>query len=398
MRYAPLRLGTSLLGLFAITATGTLSQATIPYTTAGGPFPGFGPGLITPFSVGGKEYSHDSDSTTIGAGAFSPPPFDAEQIIAWDGIGGTIDVTDYTGTRPIYTPDDEIDAIANRRDFAYVEVKTEIAHLVFSIDDMSFAYPGGVGGPAVAVPVPSTGPILTPVGPIGGAGEISFELGTAFGALPSTVGTWAIQPDINGMPFPDDIDGTEVWGPEPPLADADKYSLDMDIASGILPGGAVSVWNGSGTPYISHAAIVGAVVSLLGPDVDPDLINLDALMVQDVAGDPDRFDDGIAGPGDEIIFSIRQIPSPGDPSGYYATGSELFILPAVGPASFLKHGGHLWDKGYALFAFNVGGPNAPHVLDVNAIEAVGEFAVPEPASLSLVLLGLSMCLKRRNSF
>jgi hypothetical protein len=165
----------------------------------------------------------------------------------------------------------------------------------------------------------------------------------------------------------------------------------MDIFSG------TSVWNGSGSPYIPHAAIVGAVISLLGPDVDPDAINLDALMVHDVLGDPDRFDgDPLAGgPGDEIIFSIRQIPSAGDPSGYYATGSELFVLPAAGPASFLAHGGHLWDKGYALFAFNVGGPNAPHVLDVNAIEAVGEFAVPEPASSSLILLGLGVLTTAR---
>lgn len=363
-------------------------MATIPYTTAGGPFPGFGTGLGTPFSVGGKEYSHDFDSSTIGA-IGSPPPFDPQQIVAWDGIGGTVDVTDYTGTRPSWTPDDQMDAIANHADFAYKEVKTEVAHLVFSVDDMSFAYPGGLGGAAVPVPVPSTGPIFTPVGPIGGAGEISFELGTSFGALPSTVGTWATQPDINGMPFPDDIDGTEVWGPEPPGADADKYSLDMDVFSG------TSVWNGSGSPYISHSAIAGAVMSLLGTVVEPDDINLDALMVQDIFGDPDRFDDGVAGPGDEIIFSIRQIPSAADPSGYYATGSELFVLPAFGPATFLSHGGHLWDKFYALGAFNVGGPNTPHVLDVNAIEAIGEYSIPEPTSMTLAMLGLGAYLVRR---
>jgi hypothetical protein len=384
-------LGTSLLGLFTIAAMSTVSQATIPYAGAGGPFPGFGPGLGTPVSVGGKEYSHDFDSSTIGA-ILPPPPFDPQQIVAWDGLGGTVDVTDYTGTRPSYTPEDQMDAIANRGDFAYKEVKTEIAHLVFSVDDTSFAYPGGLGGPAVPSALPAAGPILTPVGPIGGAGEISFELGTAFGALPSSVGTWATQGMINGMPLPDDIDGTEVWGPEPPGADADKYSLDMDIFSG------TSVWNGSGTPYISHAAIVGAVTSLLGTVVEFDDINLDALMVRDVVGDPDRFDDdlGGAGLGDEIIFSIRQIPSALDPTGYYATGSELFVLPAFGPASFLAHGGHLWDKGYALGAFDVGAPGAPHVLDVNAIEAIGEFSIPEPASITCLLLGLTTCLVRRS--
>lgn len=391
MKGTSLALGCSALGLIACVGVGTESYATIPYAGAGGPFPGFGPGIGAPTLVGGKEYSHDFDSSTIGAGAVGPPPFDPQQIVAWDGIGGTIDVTDYTGTRPTWTPDDQMDAIANHRDFAYHEVKSEIAHLIFSIDDMSYAYPGGLGGAPALVPVPSAGPIFTPVGPIGGAGEISYELGTSFGAVPSTVGTWATQAMINGMPLPDDIDGTEVWGPEPPLADADKYSLDMDIFSG------TSVWNGSGTPYIPHATIAGAVISLLGPDVDPDLINIDALMVQDVAGDPDRFDGdpaGAGGFGDEIIFSIRQIPSPGDPSGYYATGSELFVLPAFGPASFLSHGGHLWDKGYALFAFNVSGPQNPHVLDVNAIEAVGEFSTPEPASLALVMLGATACLKR----
>ncbi len=395
MRSVSLRFGTSILGMFAIAATGTLSEATIPYGGAGGPFPGFGPGLGTPLSVGGKEYSHDWDATTIGAVA-SPPPFDAEQIIAWDGVGGTVDVTDFTGTRPTWTPDDEIDAIANHGDFAYKELKSEIAHLVFSIDDTSYAYPGGLGAAPLLMTVPSAGPIATPVGAIGGAGEVSYELGTSFGALPSTVGIWAKQADVNGMPLPDDVDGVEVWGPEPPLADADKYSLDMDIFSGGAAGGATSVWNASGTPYLPHAAIVGAVTSLLGTHVDPDLINLDALMVQDMFGDPDRFDDGIAGPGDEIIFSIRQIPSTADPSGYYATGSELFVLNAVGPATFLSHGGHLWDKAYALTAFDVGGPNMPHVLDVNAIEAIGEYSVPEPAAVTLTLLGLGVCLGKRS--
>ena len=393
MRHTAFGFGTSVVGMFAIAAASSLSYATIPYTPAGGPFPGFGAGLITPFGVGGKEYSHDFDSSTIGAGALPPPPFDPQQIVAWDGIGGALDVTDYTGTRPSWTPEDPMDAIAHHRDFAYDEVKKEIAHLVFSIDDMSFAYPAGLGAPPAPVPVPSAGPIATPVGLLGGAGEISFELGTSFGALPSTVGTWATQPSINGMPVPDDIDGVEVWGPEPPLADADKYSLDLDVFSG------TAVWNGSGSPYISHAAIVGAVTSLLGTAVEPDEINLDALMVHDVVGDPDRFDDdpaGGLGASDEIIFSIRQIPSGADPSGYYATGSELFVMPAFGPASFLAHGGHLWDKAYALTAFNVGGPNTPHVLDVNAIEAVGEFAVPEPASMTIALMGISACLGRRN--
>ncbi len=383
-------------------APASQSFATIPYAGAGGALPGFGPGLIPPPLVGGKEYSHDSDSTTIGA-VGSPPPFDAEQIIAWDGIGGTVDVTDYTGTRTIYTPDDEIDAIANHGDFAYEELKADVAHLVFSVDDVFTGYSFGAPFPGL---IPAAGPVALPIGPIGGAGEISYELGTAFGAAPSTVGVWATQPMINGMPLPDDIDGTELWGPEPPLADADKYSLDVDgFSLGVLPGDAVSVWNGApagappafGTPYIAQSLVIATVTALLGPappGLDPE-INLDALMVHDVVEDPNSFD-GLGGPlgapGDEIIFSIRQIPDPGDPDGYYATGSELFVLNASAPPAFLVHGGHVWDHAYSLFAFEIffADPNNHGVLDINAIEAIGEFAIPEPVSAVLLVFGCAI--------
>ena len=69
------------------------------------------------------------------------------------------------------------------------------------------------------------------------------------------------------MPFPNDIDGVEVWGPEPAFADdANKYSLDVDAMSGFAGLPATSVWNApSGTPYISQAMITSAVTSLLGP-------------------------------------------------------------------------------------------------------------------------------------
>ena len=99
----------------------SVAVATIPYKPVKGPIPGFGAGVITPDLVGGKEYSHDFDSTSVGGGAIGPPPFDAEQVIAWDGTpgaSGVDDVADYTGSRPMYTPDDEVDAIANRRELA----------------------------------------------------------------------------------------------------------------------------------------------------------------------------------------------------------------------------------------------------------------------------------------
>lgn len=378
----------TLAGCLSVLLAGNSALATIPYGTAGGPFPGFGPDIIDPKAVGGKEYSHDFDTTSMGA----PPPLvaDPQQVIAWDGSGGVVDVVDYTGTRLNWTADQDIDALANSGDFAYRELKEERAHLVFSFDDTYHTITAAGG--AVVSTLPSDGLITTPIGMVGGAGELSYELGTFYGAAPSTVGLWAEQEEINAMPRPDDIDAVEVWGPEPPLWDADKYSLDPDIFSG------TSIWNASGSTYLPHGVIAGAVMSLLGTDVDPDQINLDALMVQDRFGDRDRWDDGPAGPGDEIIFSIRQIPHAGYPSGFYATGSELFVLNASAPTTFLKHGGHLWDKMYALSAFDIGVDNQRAILDINAIEAVGEFAVPEPSSVLLVIAGagiLAVASRRR---
>ena len=95
-----------------------------------------------------------------------------------------------------------------------------------------------------------------------------------------------------------------------------------------------------------------------------------------------RFD-----PGDQIIFSIEQVPTTAAPdgSGFFATGSELFVLdgasmPGAPVGSFLTHGGHVWDKAFALASMvtSVTTPAGGVVdvqLDVNAIEAIG---VPEP--------------------
>jgi hypothetical protein len=204
------------------------------------------------------------------------------------------------------------------------------------------------------------------------------------------------------MPFPNDIDGVEVWGPEPGInGDANKYSLDIDFnsLSTAIPNDAVSVWNLSGSAYIGLSTIRAAVENLLGDvptSVPPEAINLDALMVRDIAGDPDDFGRDPDGSLDSIIFSIRQVLDPTDPTGFYATGSELFVLTAAGPlqSQFLNHGGHLWDKNYALtnmtsLLVDVQGLTVRTQLDINAIEAVSEEVVPEPSSIALALMGLA---------
>ena len=379
-----------------VLAAGTQALATIPYTPVTPDAFNIGPSVPKPDQVMGKEYSHDFDQTTAGLGGGADP----QQVIQWDGIGGTTDGLDFTATRPMWTPDQEIDAIANHNDFLFQELFDDVSHLIFSHDDEVSGFLGPVGH--FPVVVPSGGPVLLSNGnTIGGAGEVSIEK-AGFFHLPETQDVWATQPEVNGMPLPRDVDGLEVWGVEPVtaalLGDTDKYSLDLDVMSG------VSVWNASGTPYIPHAAIVSTVTSLLGPLTGAEMllydqadgegvINLDALMVNDIHGDIDTFDvDPTSIPGlppgasDSIIFSIRQVIDPTDPDGYYATGSELFFLNGDGTFGFLAHGGHAWDHSYALSSLRLGGPNGQAVIDINAIEAITQ--VPEPAGIALLLCSM----------
>lgn len=380
----------------ATLAITSVSHATIPYTPV--PLDTFliGAGVAAPDRVFGKEYSHDFDHTTAGAGG-AP---DGQQVVAWDGIGGALDGVDFTGTRPDWTPDQEIDAIANHNDALFGSLRADRSHLIFSHDDeVSFITPAG--GPVLSG-TPAAGPVVLSNGNvIGGAGEVSIETAGVF-TSPEAQGLWAPLASVNGMPTPRDIDGLEVWGPEPgETGDTDKYSLDLDFLSG------VSVWNGAGTPYLDHGSIVSAVESLLGmipgpamvPFDDqegPNAINVDALMVRD-RNEQDVFDRDPTGGGadDAVIFSIRQIIDSSDPSGYYATGSELFVLEPSG-VSFLDHGGHVWDKGYALSSLGLGSPNSPNgygVIDINAIESIA--GVPEPAGAALLAAGMTAIVAMR---
>lgn len=372
-----------LLTTAATALTTSVGWAAIPYSpvpSTGAPFPG---SVVEPAKViTGKEFSHDIDYS-IASGAAMPDP---QQVINWDGAGGTRDGLDYSGSRPGWQNDQQVDAIAHTNDTLYREVLNEAAHLVFSHDNMVTSYASGAPAPYA---VPSAGPVFLSNGnAIGGAGELSVEVASAF-APPATQSLWTAQPEISGMPLPMDVDGVELWGREPTenvLGNADKYSLDLDFPS------STSVWNASGSGYLSHPTIVAAVTSLLGPipgsailpfddQEGSNAINLDALMVNDVVGDPDVFDQETFGEreADSIIFSIRQIINPMDPDGYYATGSELFVFDAFTGASFLAHGGHLWDHSYALTdlrIFDEQNEQFGAVIDINAIEAIAQLPIP----------------------
>lgn len=414
------------LGLFKLAvATGvaalTASAVAAPYAVVAlppGAFPAVGPGVIPAPLVFGKEYSHDLDHDFMGA-------FDPEQVVAWDGVGGTLDGLDYSFSRGLNFPrEQQVDALANSFDALYRQLWNpasgafpDTAHLVFSIDDRVAAYTatGGLAFPPAGALIPPSGPVLLTNGDvIGGSADISIEEAGAFAGF-EVQGLWTPAPTVNGMALLTDVDGLEVWGPEPAVAaDSDKYSLDIDITTG-----GASVWHydvGAGTsvPYISHALIVDAVESLLGfipsTAVSSDgefpgreAINLDALMVQEVLGDVARFEgDPAGGAADSIIFSVRQIPDPADPDGYYATGSELFVLSAPFPggpvsAGFLFHGGHFWDHAYTIGAMGIAGVDVRAYVDINALEAIGELVVPEPSTLIAVIgfVGGSLASRRR---
>lgn len=352
------------------------------------------PYLPSPAEVPGKEYSHDYDSGTGGMSGM-PPPVDAEQIVAWDGLGGAANWLDYTGTRDDYMGDDDVDALANWYDSMFSTLMDDRAHFIFSIDDTLTLY-DEEDTPDLGAHVPAAGPVLLSNGfSIGGAGELSYETPGGFG-VSSSQGVWASCAQINSDPEPVDIDSIELWGPESPLTknERNKYSLDVDYASydSALEDDAVAVWNYDGTPFLAHSSIVEAVEGLLGTleDAgldDPALINIDAMMLLATNGSFGAFDGGAASQ-DMILFSIRQIANSDDESGYYATGSEIFWLDASGASGFFFHGGHAWDKDYALESLVYSTEAGDGVVDINALEAVG--AVPEPSGVVTFCLLLAI--------
>ena len=295
-----------------------------PYLTQG-PFVSPWPSDLIPGTqqVPGKEFSDnpDKDATQPPAG----PNLDPEQVIAWDGAGGIMDTFDYSGSRIAEgdSEDRQVDALANLGDALYQAVTSNLSALLFSVQ---------------------------------GYGNIYYE--DIYGGY----GTWATPPviDQDGV---SDVDGLEVWGPEG-SDDANRYSLIGDPAPAV-GASRISVWayNPPSAPYITAAQIAAAIVH---EELESE-IDLDAMMIYDIGGD-DTF-----GLGDSIMFSIAPISYVG---GAF-DGGEIWVWTSGGLASFLNHGGHLWDT-----AFDVKGTfglTGNYAENVNALEAVSY--IPEPVSL-----------------
>lgn len=168
------------------------------------------------------------------------------------------------------------------------------------------------------------------------------------------ISTWATTVEVNGAPGAlDDLDALEVWGADG-ISDTTQYSVFGDA-------GGVAIFNLDGSTFATSADIA----SMIGlPSTDG--LDLDALMVN----------------GSRIMFSIRPV------AGF--DGGEIWVGDlSTGAASFLDHGGHLWDT-----AFDVGAATGCLNENVDALEATA--LVPEPASMTAMVLGAAAMLRRRS--
>ena len=305
--------------------------------------------LPAPIDVPGKAISDwvltgDQDSTG------TPNPHLTRE---WLGDGTTTDSLDYSAALaaiiPPVAPITEVDALANLGDYLFDEVVNDYSTLLVSPRELQ----------------PS---------PISGLDEIYYQTSTPFG---SQRGSWARNaPDIGGAPPvgtnvpPEGIDGLEVWGP----ADHNMFSLYDDPFD--ASGRNVSVFyfdvgNGTAAPYIYNDELRAAIGA--DPSTDP-FIDLDAMMVYDDTGD------AIFNANDSILFSIEETLSSG---GTYH-GGELWVWTFGGAATFLNHGGVVWDTANqpgALFGWGIDPLTGGQLNDINALESI--FLVPEPSSLLL---------------
>jgi hypothetical protein len=222
------------------------------------------------------------------------------------------------------------------------------------------------------------------------------EKSVLFESIGGEIDFWAKPPEIDQEGV-NDLDGLEVWGPDPagPTpngADADMYSL---LGDPLINGTRTSVWYYNPITQISNSYITAAQIAaaINRPDIAnlADIIDLDGLMVWD-GGNIGQWDNG-----DAILFSVMPIDANLDGiitpniNGGDIDGGEIWHWQFGQPAQFLNHGGHLWDT-----AFNVRQATGAVNENIDALEAV---AVPEPSTflslLTLGTLGAGSAIKRK---
>jgi len=349
-----------------------------PFGSDGGAVPVTPSCTVTiPNLIPGKEYSHNQDYD-------ASPALDAEQNIAWDGLGGVADTFDYSGSRP-NDSDGQVDALANAADALFWPVYHDEVPLLFSIEQNECS------------------PLHAP----SSRESLYYETPGWCPPVPAR-NVWAqpcqVDQHAGCQINPYDLDGVEVWGPTAPDEpmndeitgglggpgndDANRYSLvgdPVDPNTGLR----VSVWaynpqTNTSAPWVGEAALQQAVEGLFGEELtegQADEFDLDAMMTWDFIN-PGTLDPGV----DAILFSLRPISPVID-------GGEIIFWDFAAPAQYLNHGGHLWDRLYdvAIDPHDLESPgNWNFDANVDAIEAI-----PEPATLGLLCIGGLVLLARR---
>jgi hypothetical protein len=330
-----------LLGLMSLSSSqvfAAIEPQEVPYPT---PYAEYR--VPSPTEVPGKEYSTDQDTDHAGNLDPGQTVMWVDQYNVWDGV-------DYcnsgTGGSGPAAPGYEADELANCRDKYLLDLIDNRVSLVVSVDNSA---------------------------------DIYYHKSSLLGG---GHGIWAYASQINADAVPTDIDGLELWGPAE-KSDANMYSAVNDPEE---PGtGKVSVFKydedtGVSTPWLMTSVLWNNIILDNGTlaknaGLTEGQIDLDGLMTWDVN------DDGSFGPGDKVVFSIKPVSDLFD-------GGEIWVYSYEDDtAHFLEQGGVTWNT-----ANNVRtalGLGAQASENIDAIEAL-----PEPATLTLVLLG-GLALGRR---
>lgn len=304
--------------------------------------------LISPTAVPGKEYSdhRDVDQSKVA---------DDLQNLFWDGFGNNLDAFDYSTSGPPPLDPDQVDALANEQDYLFQNMLNNTATMIVSLDTENFLR------------------YRTPTG---------------------VANIWATGLQIRGANNngpPTEVDAVELWGGpgSPPQHDgsgsfdANHYSYIGDAVIPVPPGNvpAISIFHydpntNVSKSYIDHDPLRNQLNLSFGWSLES--IDVDALMVDDIAGDT------LWGTGDTIIFSLRPVNA----GPIFLDGGELFVWQNGLPIQYLVHGGITWDTLNPVgLLFNSNSEN------IDALEGI----IPEPNAAILILAGMAMVGCRRRS-